>query len=146
MIARIEISVDELFAQVIDQTLFDYKNNPDNGAVLAENMALSKNERDIFNINLRTAIDNIYSGMAAQINGFEYNGYRICAEININGNVSPDVVASRFKDLLKYAMLRWWHSTKSQSLADKYAADYDNLFSNLKTQLIGVVRKPYILY
>jgi len=133
----------ELFNQVLDQTLYDYRRSAQTGKATANEAAMSKNEYDIFFINLKTLLDNVYGGSLGTIRAYELGYDLIRADMVSQAYISPDVIGSRLKDILKFGMLRWWNSTRDLGLFEKYTLDYENTLSKLKQQLTGVITRPY---
>ncbi len=141
MTIRIDIDMETLFAQVVDQTLFDYRRHE-----APEVMAMSGSESDIFRVNLKMLLDRIYSGGVGTITGVNLTDYSIEIHAQVNERISPDVAASRIKDLLKAGMLAWWHSTRDEGLFMKYESDFIRMFGGIKSQFIGPVSRPYSYY
>ena len=146
MIIEIKIPIEDLFSQVIEQSLYDYKSEVEGTTIVAENLALSKEEINIFDINLLTAMNELASDMLGYIREYYTDNNNLRVEIEVKGRATPQTIAMRIKDCLKYAMLEWWHEPRAPHLANGYYQKRSLMSSNLKTQLVGAnIKRPYNL-
>lgn len=141
MIVEVEISVDMLFGQCIDQSLYDYRYSQDTGEPAADKWALSAKDKDIFMINLRTLLDDTFCGSLGRICAFSMDeqSVRFCVDSGCGAGI--DTVGSRLKDILKAGMLRWWNEGKHAGLYEKYARQTENLMSSLRGMLSGITHR-----
>ncbi len=109
----IKIPVNDIFAEVLDQTLYDSRAIT---GVVNDITAMAQSDKDIFEANLRTVAVELYL-YAKQ---FGITPDAVTYSIEVRDGISPDVVASRVKDIIKYGMLEWWFSTRNGDLAAVY--------------------------
>ena len=139
----ISISIPELFARVMDQSMFDYRDiAPGNGR------PLSNAEEDIFRANLQSLCAKVVLSSAGAISGFETDMATDKIYVNVNGGKCghEEPIAIRFSDVLMYGMLTWWNSTQNSALSQIYREKFDSQWSSFKTGLVGITTRGFSYY
>ena len=142
-----ELSLRKLFAECQHQSLIDAQmNRTETGQSLADDIALSDKNYDIFSTELVSVVSRLYSTFANLIQ-FTIGTSAIKIEIS-----SPDVPEPSFsqsvvigiKDYLKCAMLAWWNTSRGNSaLMAVYTAKQGETRSYITNLITPKAERPY---
>lgn len=133
---RINFTIDPsaLFYAVMDRTLLDKRGieSTQNGALLGDTFALSKDESDAFFLEL----DNCISILCQRVPQLEWEpNDGINMSVESASESGPHNIAMAVEKALQYMMLSWWYIARHANLASLAANNADSAILRLKRLL-----------
>lgn len=142
-----ELIPHKLLAECQHQSLIDAQmNRTDSGQLLAEEIAISEKNFDIFFTELISQVARLYFTFA---NLVQYTIQTNSIKVEVTSPDIPEPAYSQsvvigIKDYLKYAMLEWWNLSRGNgSLMAAYAAKQDETRSYITNLITPKVERQY---
>lgn len=144
---RIDFTIDPLalFYAVMDRTLLDKRGieSTQNGALLGDTFALSKDESDAFYLELDNAI-SILCQRVPQLDWEPNDGINMSVEST--SETKPHNIAMAVDKALQYMMLEWWYTARNGNLASLAVVNADRAILRLKRLLEPNITKRKYRY
>ena len=146
---KFDVKIDcmALFDECMDQTLIDYRTRTtETGQSAAATHTLDRSLFDTFCVNLRSVAETLRTVLRKQVGEVLFIPDLLQYRVYLVSGISPERVAVRIKDVLKYGMLCWWYGGRDIPLFQLYRSLYETAVEELRNQIRSThTERPYCM-